>query len=123
MAWKKSSIGVQQRVNSTANIGNIQISGGVAGLAVGGAEWLGDLLRDLNTVPSNEVRKILTSDPELTKVIYVLYKLKKPTLVTQVADLVEWDSEKTADALERGGKYGVLVFSRGDKGTMVGLAE
>lgn len=63
------------------------------------------------------------TDPELAAIIGVLRGAGTPLAVTEVAERLRWKSDKTANALARGGESGVLRFSTNGETTTVSLAE
>jgi len=63
-------------------------------------------------------------DQDLAAVIELLRQTREPLPVATVAAKLGWDSEKTANALERGGQAGVLAFFRdAEEMTRVALAS
>ncbi|MDQ2080436.1 hypothetical protein RA307_09610 [Xanthobacteraceae bacterium Astr-EGSB] len=62
-------------------------------------------------------------DDELATIAEVLRGAGTALAVAAVAERLGWDSDKTANALARGGQTGVLKFSREGDRTTVALAE
>jgi hypothetical protein len=61
-------------------------------------------------------------DPELVEIIALVSQNAMP--VAEVAkSLPSYDSQKVANALARGGKYGILTFSKEGDNTVVALAK
>ncbi|MEJ2377952.1 MAG: hypothetical protein P8Y71_22060 [Pseudolabrys sp.] len=63
------------------------------------------------------------TDRELAAIVSVLRNAGTSLAVAEVAKQLQWDSEKTANALARGGEFGVLGFSRDGDWTTVALKK
>jgi hypothetical protein len=60
---------------------------------------------------------------ELKAISGVLHEAAKPLSVAEIAERLAWDSAKAANALARGGQYGLLRFSKVGETTKVELAD
>jgi hypothetical protein len=63
------------------------------------------------------------SDPEVAAIVGLLRGARKPLYVAEVAERLQWDSDRAANALARGGDSGVLAFSKDGDTTMVALTK
>ena len=66
---------------------------------------------------------ISKGDEELKAIVGLLRDAGTPLPVSEVAERLQWDSGKAADALARGGEIGMLIFSKDGDRTTVALAE
>jgi len=62
-------------------------------------------------------------DPDLDAVVNLLRNARSPLSVADVAGRLQWDSNRAAGTLSRGGGIGRLVFSVVNGRTLVALAE
>jgi hypothetical protein len=63
------------------------------------------------------------SDPEVAAIVGLLRGAAMPLPVAEVAERLQWNSDKAANALARGGESGVLTFSKDGNTTTVMLIE
>jgi hypothetical protein len=63
-------------------------------------------------------------DPDVERIVDILRDAGASLAVTEIAGRLQWDSDRTANALARGGQSGVLKFTRDQEDrTTVALAQ
>ncbi len=94
-------------VESFRNIANVKI-----GRDRGRGNFGGGRIEPASSQPDNELAAVVD-----------LLRGSGALAVAGVADRLHWSSDKTANALVRGGKAGVLRFSKDGNNTTVALTE
>ena len=66
-------------------------------------------------------RPLPAQDADVDAIIALVEGAKAPLAIAEMADRLRWDSDRAANALERGGDLGRLTFARDGGRTFVGL--